>query len=478
MNEMGWDQDVLDDLNYYLGTNNTGGFMVLYKGRRIVEQYYGLWTRWTTYPMFSCEKSLLAFIAGQFIHDQRIDIDGYVSDYIGDYWSNTNNANQLAVEAPITIRHLLTSTSGLSEAGLVGMGEGGLIYEYDPNTEWHYNSATFNLLKKVLMTLDNLDPEDKDDIKDFYDAYVGDDIGMSSNTGFLDSVDYVKFTTRDMALFGHMILAGGYWTNHYLLYDSTYIHDMVNTSQNYNEAYGYLWWLNGKDSYIAACPVDEDTLDLNSLGTGELLSGSSFLRDWLLHLILDNTDGETIAEIQEAIADSEGGTITGSMIPNAPDRMVMANGFGDKCIYIVPDEHIVVVRHGPMSSIVEQVTTGYDFDIGLWGYLNDLIGLTPPSATTAATAAATPDATKGMIAFPNPATDQVSLQCDMPKAGNATVAIYNMNGEVIARVNDSIASAGVHTFVWQCADIAPGIYMAQVKLENELIDSCKVAIKR
>ncbi len=32
--------------------------------------------------------------------------------------------------------------------------------------------------------------------------------------------------------------------------DNNYFNEMVNTSQSLNQAYGYLWWLNGKPSFM------------------------------------------------------------------------------------------------------------------------------------------------------------------------------------------------------------------------------------
>lgn len=53
-----------------------------------------------------------------------------------------------------------------------------------------------------------------------------------------------------MARFGLLIQNKCIWNNDTLLYDSAYLNQMVNTSQNINLSYGYLWWLNGKASYM------------------------------------------------------------------------------------------------------------------------------------------------------------------------------------------------------------------------------------
>jgi len=58
-------------------------------------------------------------------------------------------------------------------------------------------------------------------------------------------------TARSMARFGLLILNRGKWKNTAVLNDSSYFNAMVNSSQNINPSYGYLWWLNGKNSFMA-----------------------------------------------------------------------------------------------------------------------------------------------------------------------------------------------------------------------------------
>ena len=53
-----------------------------------------------------------------------------------------------------------------------------------------------------------------------------------------------------MARFGQLILNEGQWNQNDILGDGVYYNAMTNTSQEHNESYGYLWWLNGKNSFI------------------------------------------------------------------------------------------------------------------------------------------------------------------------------------------------------------------------------------
>jgi CubicO group peptidase (beta-lactamase class C family) len=52
---------------------------------------------------------------------------------------------------------------------------------------------------------------------------------------------------RSMARFGLLTLANGKWYDEQVV-PLNYLTDAVNTSQNQNQAYAYMWWLNGKSS--------------------------------------------------------------------------------------------------------------------------------------------------------------------------------------------------------------------------------------
>jgi len=47
-----------------------------------------------------------------------------------------------------------------------------------------------------------------------------------------------------------LILNKGKWNGNAVLTDTNYFREMTNTSQKLNLSYGYLWWLNGKQSFM------------------------------------------------------------------------------------------------------------------------------------------------------------------------------------------------------------------------------------
>jgi CubicO group peptidase (beta-lactamase class C family) len=139
--------------------------------------------------------------------------------------------------------------------------------------------------------------------------------GVFSYVGY-DNV--FSSTTRSMARFGLLIQNNGEWDGTQILSDEDYFSQLVNTSQALNESYGYLWWLNGKSSFM--------------------LPGTQFVFD-------------------------------GSIFPNAPNDVIAALGKNGQIINVVPSENMVWVRMGNASStgLVET-----NLNIGVWNYINDL----------------------------------------------------------------------------------------------------------
>ena len=93
-------------------------------------------------------------------------------------------------------------------------------------------------------------------------------------------------TTRSMARFGLLALNKGKWNDTQIINDS-FFNESISTSQGINQAYGYLWWLNGKTTYH----LPQTQLQFN-----------------------------------------------GSLIPNGPNDMYMALGKNDQKIYVVPSK--------------------------------------------------------------------------------------------------------------------------------------------
>jgi CubicO group peptidase (beta-lactamase class C family) len=172
----------------------------------------------------------------------QLSINDLSSSYLGSEWTNCT-ADQ---ENAITVRNQLTMTSGLDD----GVADDDctlpicLNYLAPAGTRWAYHNGPYTLLDGVLegatgQTLNGL-------------VFSGlkQPTGMD---GFFIQSGYNNVylsTARSMARFGILMQNGGNWNENQLMTDANYFQEMITPSQNLNNAYGYLWWLNGQSSYM------------------------------------------------------------------------------------------------------------------------------------------------------------------------------------------------------------------------------------
>ena len=302
---LGWDATKLNEAIDYAGTKNTYGLIILYKGRIVTEKYWNNWTMNTVYYIASAGKSVTAFLAGIAQQEGKLNINNKTSTYLGNGWTSA----PLAKENLITVRHQLTMTTGL-EYNVPDddcITPSCLTYKADAGTFWYYYNAPYRLVEDVIAnaTATNYNTYTK--------TKLADKIGMKNYSWF----NYTLWlNSRDMARFGLLIQNKGTWNGNTIMTDQNYFNAMVNTSQNYNQSYGYLWWLNGKPSFMVP----------------------------------------TLTTV-----------FPGMLNTAAPSDMIAALGKGDKKIYVIPSKDLVVIRHGDDTG--DAVLGPSSFDNNFWAKL-------------------------------------------------------------------------------------------------------------
>lgn len=307
---LNWCQPRIDSLYNYLQVKNTKSFIVLKDGKIVLEKYFGNFTVDSVFYWASASKSLASFITGIAQEKGFIDIDNPVSQYIGTGWTSA----PLAKENQIRVKHLLEMTSGLDDSPPppcddLDTAKTCLLYQTDVDLRWAYHTGPYRKVQDVVSNAAGLG------YNLVTNSWVKNKIGMGGV--WIDQIYYSK--ARDMARFGLVAMNKGIWSSDTLLKDSVYLNAMVATSQTMNPAYGYLWWLNGKQSYLTP--------------------GLQF-------------------------------SFSGFLIPNAPADMYCAMGKNDQKIYIVPSQGIVVVRQGNAAEAPTFALS--NFDNNLWDYINKL----------------------------------------------------------------------------------------------------------
>ncbi len=232
----------------------------------------------------SCQKSITSVLVGMAQQKELLKLDDPVHVHLGEGWSAASSDR----EAQITIRHLISMTSGLNER---------LQFVAPAGAKWAYNTNAYSRSLTAVARAAKLTPNELTRL------WLTQPLGMVDSkwverrlSGKANiAANRLGFATsaRDLARFGLFMLAEGRWNNQPLLSDSEYLNASTSPSQELNPSYGYLWWLNGQEF---------------------VLRGNR--------------------------------RVKGSLIPTAPKSLFAAQGaLGRKC-YVVPTAQLVVVRLG------------------------------------------------------------------------------------------------------------------------------------
>ena len=338
-----WCQQRIDSLYNYLQVKNTKSFIILKNGKIVLEKYFGTYTIDSTWYWASAGKSLTGFLAGVAQQQGLININNQVSQYIGTGWTSA----PLVKENLITVKNLLQMTSGLDDAppspcDNEDTAKSCLLYQANAGTRWAYHTGAYKKTQSVISVAAG------QSYNVVTTNWVKSKIGMD---GFwFDQIYYSK--ARSMARFGLLNLNKGIWANDTIMKDSLYFKDMTNSSQNFNKAYGYLWWLNGKTDFM--------------------------------------TPGfQTV--------------FPGTLMPNAPTDMFAALGKNDQKIYVVPSQKLVVIRQGNTAGGFNLAASA--FDNVLWDYINKLACNTSSVKEN--------ELIEQIVIYPNPAQNFITIKSDV-----------------------------------------------------------------
>ena len=308
------------ELFEYLIQNNTSSFLVSEKGEILLEEEFevqkklepqslmffnllrhGFVKNRSQEDVASIQKSFVSILIGIAQQKELLDINKAVTSYIGKWTLLTQEKENL-----ITIRNLLTMTSGLD-----------VDFKYDaqPGSKWSYNSRAYSQLIYVLEKTSGLQ------INELSSQWLFDELEMKETfwkerkkglTGFpKDSAKYGLVTTaKDLLKFGEFILNGGEVGTNHVISDIDFFDDTFLKSQNMNEAYGYLWWLNNSKTHMT----------------------------W------------------------EKNISSGNLFSKAPEETILALGAGGRVLAIVPSEEMVLVRLGSFPN-------DPNFYNNLWEYI-------------------------------------------------------------------------------------------------------------
>ncbi|UPT70277.1 MAG: beta-lactamase family protein [Flavobacterium sp. JAD_PAG50586_2] len=309
--DLNWNQNAVQPLLDYLEEKHSKSFIILVNGRIVMENYFNGHTATSPWYWASAGKTLTSTVTGIAEQEGLININNKVSDYLGTAWTSA----PLAKENLITCKNLLSMNSGLNDALGDDVSPANLQYVADAGSRWAYHNVYVKLQDVIAEASGQT-------WTNYFNTKLRDKLGMTGgawiNSG--DGLSVYWSTSRNMARFGLMILNKGKWDGT-MVVNENYLSQATTTSQSINQAYGYLWWLNGKSTYH--------------------LPTSQF-------------------------------QFNGTLIPNAPSDMYCALGKNDQKIYVIPSKKMVVIRMGDVANPENPTFALSGFDNDLWAKIHAL----------------------------------------------------------------------------------------------------------
>lgn len=308
VSSLNWNSSAVKPLLDFLEEKNTKSFILLVNGKIVFENYFNDHEASETWEWNSAGKTLCTATIGIAQQENLIKINNKVSDYLGEGWTNM----ALEKEQLITVKNLLTMTSGIDDTKQLII-KSNLNYVADAGSRWAYG----NVFQKLINVVSESSNEP---FETYFNEKLKHKIGMDGYWNFGSIFSIYHSTARSMARFGLLALNKGKWNEEQIVNES-FFKESITSSQGINPSYGYLWWLNGKSKYMIP---------------------------------------------------SEQTIYTGALVKNAPSDMYAAMGAKDQRIYVIPSKKMVVVRMGEVAD-PENPTFGLSyFDNELWLKINDL----------------------------------------------------------------------------------------------------------
>ena len=362
---LGYCSDKIDSLYAFLDTNNTKAFILLKDGKIVLEKYFGTHTQNSLWQWASAAKTITAFMVGMAQQEGFLSINDTSSKYLGKGWTSCTPEQ----EAKITVLNQLNMTSGLDDnvADPFCTEKNCLVFKADAGNRWAYHNGPYTLLDGVIENATGLT------LNNYTTQKLKNPTGITGGFVPLGYNNVYFSNARSMARFGLLILNKGNWNGNQILTDMDYYNQMISTSQTINKSYGYLWWLNGKQSFM--------------IPSSQLV-------------------------------------FPGFVAPNAPADMISAMGKGGQFLNVIPSQNLVWIRMGdePANSLVP-----FLLNDNIWEYVNDLV--CNPTAINS-------QKLSGNLVqlYPNPAHNLVHLTS---QSVIVKTEIYNQQGQIVHIANNS-----------------------------------------
>jgi len=260
--EVGFDGDRLEAAIDEIGQlHGVQGLLLVRRGYLVAERYWRGGAQDVPHNLKSASKSVMSALVGIAIERGHLRLDQPIAELLPGYDLAGDPAKKR-----ITVRHLLSMTSGLQSTSYQAYNEWVSHPDWirpvlaapqvsEPGAQYSYNTANTHLLSAILASRTG------QDTRTFAQRELFDPMGidiydwMSDPDGIHVGGNNLWLMPRDMAKFGQLYLDRGRWGNRQLVTADWVAASTRPAGGHVHETYGgygYLWWTPNGDGSFAA----------------------------------------------------------------------------------------------------------------------------------------------------------------------------------------------------------------------------------
>jgi CubicO group peptidase (beta-lactamase class C family) len=236
----------------------TDGIIIIKDGYIIGEAYFGSNGQNIKHQIYSITKSITSLLFGIASDNSLInDLDYKIYNYFPEWQTASTDEKK----KKITIRHLLTMTSGLEwienntdittvtdDNTTMYKTEDFIQYvlkkniSTEPGSIWFYNNGATMLLSGIIEKVSGKSEYNYGLNNLFLPLGINSLVWESDNSGHNTGGWGIQATLRDLAKIGYLCLGKGYWGGRQIISKEWLEQSLKPVSTNVN-FYGFLWWL-------------------------------------------------------------------------------------------------------------------------------------------------------------------------------------------------------------------------------------------
>jgi CubicO group peptidase (beta-lactamase class C family) len=361
------------------GTAEHSSAIVIAKDGKVVVEKYRDGYDGSALAAMSASKSIVSIAVGMLVADGRVSLDTRVGSILPELKTD-------AAKARITVRQLLTHTSGLEPSRANWNGEtirehalnAKLVFE--PGSNFQYNNGAVDFLGVVFKQAAGVGMDTYLDSRLFQKLDMVGASWMKDTEGTPRGAGELLIRPVDLAKVGELMLGGGLWSGQRLL-TKEWVKRSVEAGQTYEEDCGLLWWREGTFAFVL---TDQVLAAWRGLGFDTAARSARGLLGKTFTSYADYS-----AAVRDAIGASEAtklmGVITSkdhvpfvARVKVGPVTGFSARGWLGQFLVVLPEQHVVAVRMRAAEGGDYQGDGGEEN--GYRGFASDVAKLFPAAA--------------------------------------------------------------------------------------------------